>query len=324
MKIKIGFIGCGGIANAHMTSLAKIKEAEFAAFCDIAGEKAEQAAKTYGGKAYTDYWKMLDIERLDACYICVPPFGHNGQEELCIEKGIPFFVEKPVELNLKKAHAISKMVREKNLITSVGYILRYVDVVDKAGEFLKGREIAMVRGKYFGAVPGDGKGWYSQKKLSMGQLVEQATHTVDMMRYLAGDISEVFAYMFDGINNKLYEKYDVEDASVVAMKFKNGAIGSLACTWLWTGCGSGVEIFCKNLILTYEGMSLTVAEGNGTTTYTSTTDRGLAEHTAFVRAVRKNDRSLIRSNYEDGVKTLEVSLLAHASREKGVPVRISG
>ena len=93
MGIKIGFIGCGGIANAHMNALSKLEGVEFVGLCDIDENRAKAAGEKFGGKVYTDYNKMLEAVEIDACYICLPPFAHEGQEEACIEKNIPFFVE---------------------------------------------------------------------------------------------------------------------------------------------------------------------------------------------------------------------------------------
>jgi predicted dehydrogenase len=123
MEIKIGFIGCGGIANAHMNALSKIEGVKFVGMCDIEENKAKVASEKFGGKVYTDYKKMLDELEMDACFICLPPFAHEGQEELCIEKNIPFLVEKPIHLNKNKAKKIVEKIKEKNLITSVGYCL---------------------------------------------------------------------------------------------------------------------------------------------------------------------------------------------------------
>ena len=82
--MRIGFVGTGGIANYHLEHLVKIKEAEIVALCDVAEERAKGAAKKYGGTAYSDYKKMLDKEKLDALYICVPPFAHQSQELLVL------------------------------------------------------------------------------------------------------------------------------------------------------------------------------------------------------------------------------------------------
>ncbi|MCX8095853.1 MAG: Gfo/Idh/MocA family oxidoreductase, partial [Caldisericia bacterium] len=69
MKVRIGFIGCGGIARAHMERLAKLENVEFVGMCDIEKEKAEELAGKYGGKGYTEFEKMLEEVKMDACYI---------------------------------------------------------------------------------------------------------------------------------------------------------------------------------------------------------------------------------------------------------------
>ncbi len=322
MTVKIGIIGCGGIAGAHMNCLAQLKEVEFAAMCDIDKSKAEKAAAAYGGSVYGDFEKMLDGAKPDACYICVPPFAHNGQEEACIERKIPFFVEKPLHLDLKKASVIAKKVQAAKLITSAGYVLRYFDVVEKAKKILAKEQIAAAVGKYFGGVPGAGKGWYSRKKLSGGQLIEQSTHTVDMMRYMLGDVEEVFAYKFEGINNKIYKEYDVEDASATMLKFKNGCIGSLTCTWLWNGFYSGVDVIGKGIMLNYAGNTLTVDRGTEKIAYTSSVVPMLEEDRTFIKAVMKNNGTLVRSDYADALKSLKVSFAAYESMRTGKPIKL--
>ncbi len=323
MKIRIAFIGTGGIASAHMERLAKIPEAEFAAMCDIEETRARKAAATYGGKAYSDYHKMLEETEVDACYICIPPFAHSDQELLCIEKNIPFFVEKPIHLDLEKAGEIADKIREKNLLTAAGYVLRYYDIVEEAREIISQEQIALVRGKYFGEVPGAGKGWYSKKELSGGQLIEQATHIVDLMRYLLGDIAEVFAYKFAGINNKIYPGYDVEDASTTLLKFKNGIIGNLSCSWLWKGFDSGLEVMGKGFMLNYQGNCLAVEKNNTKTLRSSDADPMLEEERAFLSAIRENKPEKIKSDYPDALKTLAVTIQIHRSFQEERPVRLS-
>ena len=75
-KIKVGIIGCGGIANGkHMPAIAKIKEAEMVAFCDVVVERAEAAAVKYGvegAKVYEDYKELLKDESIDVVHVCTP------------------------------------------------------------------------------------------------------------------------------------------------------------------------------------------------------------------------------------------------------------
>ena len=75
-KVKIGIIGCGGIANGkHMPSLSKVSEAEMVAFCDIISERAEKAAKEYGvegAKVFEDYHDLLACKEIDVVHeMCI-------------------------------------------------------------------------------------------------------------------------------------------------------------------------------------------------------------------------------------------------------------
>ena len=314
MAVRIGFIGVGGIAGSHLGNLSQIEEAKVVAVCDVVKEKAEEAAKKYQATSYTEYKEMLDKEELDTVFICVPPFAHGNLEIDVAKKGMPFFVEKPVNLFLEKAKEVERVVKEKNLITSVGYCLRYMDIVEKAKDFLQDKKIALVLGRYFGQVPGAGKGWYSKKEKSGGQIVEQATHIVDLMRYLAGDIESLYAQGFSGINK--FENYDVEDASIVSMHFDNGAIGSLTCNWLLSGYQPTLEIITEGVQIQYSVTSLKIITENKKEEFLVSNNYSLLEDQIFVEAVKNNDPAKIKSDYSDGLKSLKVTLAANESMEK--------
>ena len=65
-KVKVGFIGTGGIAGAHMSNIAKFDDVEFAAMCDVSEDRAKARSDEYGGTPYTDYRQMFDKQNLDA------------------------------------------------------------------------------------------------------------------------------------------------------------------------------------------------------------------------------------------------------------------
>jgi len=68
MKVKVGIIGCGGIAGAHILRLAQIEDVELVSFCDIIEEKAKKMASTYGGNVYTDFKEMIEKENIDGLW----------------------------------------------------------------------------------------------------------------------------------------------------------------------------------------------------------------------------------------------------------------
>ena len=93
-KIKIGIIGCGGIANQkHLPSLKKFDErAEIIAFCDIIRERAEKAAREYGGEGavvYSDYKELLADKKVqrDAVHVCTPNVSHSPITVAAFEGG---------------------------------------------------------------------------------------------------------------------------------------------------------------------------------------------------------------------------------------------
>lgn len=321
MGVKIGFIGTGGIANYHLEHLMKIKEAEIVALCDVVEERAKEAAEKYKGKFYTDHRKMLKREKLNALYICVPPFAHQGQELLAAEKGIPFFVEKPIGLSLDYAKKVEERIAKNNLVTSVGYQDRYQDIIERIKNLLTGKKTGLFLGYWMGGMPT--VSWWRKKEESGGQAVEQTTHIFDLARYLFGEVEKVVAYGRTGLMDDIND-YNVEDASSATLYFKNGVVGTIfsAC-FLSYGGRCGMDIYLKDLAIEYkEQTSIKITEPNKSTEINVGNDFGLLEDQVFVEAVMKKDGTKIRSSYSDAIKTLAVTLAVNESIASGKPVEV--
>ncbi|HIE30113.1 TPA: Gfo/Idh/MocA family oxidoreductase, partial [Candidatus Poribacteria bacterium] len=176
-EVKIGFIGCGGNAGGHMRTLMNMEDVRIVATCDIVEELAARAAEQCNAQAYTNHKAMLERDDLDGIYISIPVFAHGQPELDTIQRGLPFFVEKPVAINMETAKIVESAVSNSGIITCVGYQLRYTGATDIAKEVLAGKTISMVIGKYWsGSGRGDPSRWVRQMNKSGGQLVEQATH----------------------------------------------------------------------------------------------------------------------------------------------------
>src|SRR4051812_47441448 len=111
-RLRLGFIGCGGVAQNHFTGLATFDDVELAAFCDLDAERRESTARKFGGKGYASHEEMLAAEALDALYVILPPFAHGAAEFAALEKKIPFFVEKPVGNDLGVLREIAQGVKQ--------------------------------------------------------------------------------------------------------------------------------------------------------------------------------------------------------------------
>src|SRR5690625_1238685 len=242
-KVKVGFIGVGGVATVHLNNVAQNEQAEIVAVCDISEEQVKKQGEAFQANMYVDFQEMLDQEELDAVFLSVPPFAHGDMEEKIVEKGIHLMVEKPVELSLEKALQKAEVIRQSGVINASGYCLRYLDTVQKAKDYLKDKKVAMVRGYYltkFVHTP-----WYRIKSKSGGQLVEQSTHILDTMSYLAGDITQVNANMALQVMGDI-ENIDIPDVTSVNVMFASGAVGHLDSSFTQPDHRMGAEFLGRD------------------------------------------------------------------------------
>lgn len=323
--MRIGFVGVGGVAQTHLKNLSQMDGVQIAAVCDIVPERVQQVADVYGAKGYGDYKEMLAGESLDACYVCVIPVAHAEIELDLAKAKIPFYGEKPVHLDLDVCARVIEAVEANSVINSVGYHWRYTDPIREAQAWVAQHRVSIVEGWWYGGfVSGP---WWRQMKLSGGQIVEQSTHVVDSMRFVAGEVHTVFGAGSFGAMEEI-ENYDIHDTSIVTMMFDSGAIGQLT-----TGCiaekhgGGKVGITAKGRDWAAEiGTNKAVlkdAEGSREVAdEVSWGDQlGLGDQ-AFVQAVRSNSMEGVTSPYVSGAQTLAITLAANESIASGAPVKV--
>jgi len=322
LVVKIGFVGCGGIAMAHVKRLSGIPEAKMVAFQDVISKKAEDAAGSVGARAYSDLQEMLTREKLDATFVCVPPFAH-GFEPKIVERGINLFIEKPIALTMEMARKIEKSIAKSGVLCSVGYMWRYLDTTALAKQTLEQNgPVGMLEGLYIDPYwfpPGH---WWIDKQKSGGQVIEQTTHVFDLARYLVGDVERVYAEMDTRLLTDV-EGFKTEDVSLVSLKFRNGAIGVVlsTCASRRTFTDTTLKIIAKNVVVEHGGHSgtLKIYWDKEVREVKPSVDSYLEEDKVFVNAVATGNGSAIKSPYSDAVKTLEVAIAANeASRKSSV------
>jgi predicted dehydrogenase len=319
-QVKVGFVGTGGIATeAHLPALKEIEGVAIASLCDVSKERAEAAAEQFGGRPYSDHREMLDKEELDALFICVPPFAHSDAELLAASKGIHLLIEKPVVLDMEKGLEIAEVIEKAGVISAVGYQLRYWPVVDAAREFLAGKDISLVAGNRWGGIPGGPEHWWRAMERSGGMFHEMATHNMDFIRCVIGEVGTVYArYSLNVLGD--VENLTVPDAQIIVMEFKNGATGyfSASCALTKGGGWGSTDVILRDMLLRigFDKISV-IPEGAATI---ELPEPGMNLQQAFIHAVRTGDRSVIRSDYMDALKTCEVTLGANESARTGKPV----
>jgi len=298
-----------------MQAVAKEPAAKIVAVADVSKKAAQAAAQDFAAQAFASHKAMLKSCKLDAVYVSVPPFAHGGPEFDLLERGLPFFVEKPVALDLETALHIAQRVRDTEALTCVGYQLRYTNAALGTRAFLADKTIGLALGRYHCGT-GRGTGWLREFAQSGGQIVEQATHTIDMMRFLCGEIAEVYSLQA----NRTLSETDCPDHGVTALKFADGALGALTTVWaldpsVWDA--NVVDVFFDRYRLSWNPSAPSIAPA--LPAFQLPTEPRKSIDQVFLDAVRTGDRSEILTPYDDAIRSLAVSLAANTSVRTGVP-----
>ena len=265
---------------------------------------------------------MLDAGELDAVYVCVPPHVHGEIELAVIERGLPFFLEKPLGNEMETPRRILKALEAKGLTTAVGYMMRYQPNVARAREFLAEHEPIAARGAYLCGIPG--VAWWRRKDQSGGQIVEQSTHVFDLTRYLFGEVESVYCRGRKGLI-KGEPNYSVDDASICSLTFQSGMLCEMLSSCAFPMNEISLEVFGMGgrLKLNRWPFELSLQTEAETRTYPAMSDVFIDEDRAFVNAVLSGDASALRSTYADAIKTMALTCAAEKSMAGGKPVRVS-
>ena len=311
---RIGFIGAGGIAHRHFGVLEQFEDVEIAAIADVDLARAEDAAARFGARAFADVNAMLSEVALDALYICVPPFAHGAPERAALSAGLPFFVEKPVALDLATAEEIAAAVDVAGLVTAAGYHWRYLDTVDEVRGLLAHNPARLMSGYWLDSTPPPQWWWHEDQ--SGGQMVEQTTHLLDLARYLGGDVARVFG-LAGRVDRPEFPGLDVPTVSTASLQFTSGAIANFASTCLlgWNH-RVGLHLFGDKLAVELTDHDLMVDVGRGRPVRGTEGDPVWREDRDFIDAVQ-GKKNRIRCPYGEAVATHRLALAVVESARKG-------
>ena len=316
---RIGFIGAGGIAQRHFGVLEQFVDVQIAAIADVDLTRAEDAAARFGARAFADIDAMLAEVELDALYICVPPFAHGAPERAALAAGLPFFVEKPVALDLATAEAIAMAVAAAGLTTAVGYHWRYLDTVDEVRSLLAHNPARLMSGYWLDSTPPPQWWWHADE--SGGQMVEQTTHLLDLARYLGGEVTRVYG-MASHDARADYPGLDVATVSTASLHFASGAVANFASTCLlgWNH-RVALHLFGDRLAIELTDHDLMVDTGQGRPVRGNRGDPVWHEDRDFIDAVQGKENR-IRCSYADAVATHRLALAVGESARTGQAIAL--
>lgn len=333
-KLGIGIHGCGWVSDEHIKAYRNNPNVELIALSSrrIESALAKREEQELDCDIEPTFEDLIARKDIDAISICSAAHCHPGETILAAQAKKHILIEKPVALNLKDLKAMRDAVRKAKVRTVVSFVLRwnpYVQTVKSLVENGSLGDVFLIEGDYFHDY-GDwytGYSWSRKKKTGGSPILLGGCHTIDVIRWLAGDIVEVMAYATRG------HRKDLEwlPSIVGVVKFKSGAIGKIGCSLempmpyqfnLLVHGSKGVvrnsKIFCKDKFPGQRDfMEIpTIMPDSGDVEHHPF--RGEIDH--FVDCILDGKESFV--NLEDAVRTHEVAIAFDAAAAKGKPVRL--
>lgn len=253
-KIKVGIIGCGGIANwKHIRAIKSVDDVEIIGLCDIKPEQIAATKKNYPElkdvKEYIDYKDLLKDPEIEAVHVCTPNREHSFITIDALHAGKHVICEKPMAKTYAEAAEMCKAAKESGKILTIGYQGRYrkemlytkkrIEQGD-LGEIYYARAHAIRRR----AVPNWGV-FLNEEEQGGGPLIDIGTHALDLtlwqmnnyrpvmvmgqsFKKLCRDGSGNYGNCWGGWND---DEFTVEDSAFGMVKMENGAVVYLEASW---------------------------------------------------------------------------------------------
>jgi UDP-N-acetyl-2-amino-2-deoxyglucuronate dehydrogenase len=232
-ELKFALVGCGRIAKRHSELLGRqqIKNARLAAVCDVKFERAQAIAEQFGVPAYADMHEMMRKEKVDVVSVLTESGLHADHVVELAPYGVHVVVEKPMALTLKDADRMIAACDQAGVKLFVVKQNRFNVPVVKLREALEeGRFGKLVMGtvrvrwcrpqSYY-----DQDSWRGTWAMDGGVLSNQASHHIDLLEWMLGDVDSVFA-----MSTTALVDIEAEDTAVVVLRFQNGALGVIEAT----------------------------------------------------------------------------------------------
>jgi predicted dehydrogenase len=313
--IRFGLVGAGGISQAYAQAFDRFEGARIVAVADVREEAAQALAEGLGARSFGSCQEMAEECPVDAVIICTPPVTHP---ELCLyflERKVHVLCEKPLSIDSRSAKVMLDAALNAKVKMTMASKFRYVEDVVRAKSIVTSGilgDITLFENAFTSRVEMSSR-WNSNVQISGGGvLIDNGTHSVDLMRYFLGPVAEVQV-----VEGKRSQGLPVEETVRIFVKSSSGVLGSIDLSW-------SINKELDSYINIY-GSRGTVMVGWKESRYRQSSSRDWIvfgkgydkvqafrnQITNFTKAIRGEEALLITA--EDGLASVKVIEAAYAS-----------
>lgn len=337
-KLKIGVIGCGRISTVYLDAFLKLKdqiEVKIAVDKDI--ERAKSFAGNFEKCDFSDSIDvLLQLSELDVVHVLTPHYLHKEQVIRCLEAGFNVLTEKPIAIHIEDAYDMCRIARTSGKQLGVIFQNRYIEGVKEVkrliGEGCFGKLTGAWSSLNWWRPPSyydcDWKGYWDKE--GGGVVIDQAIHSIDLVRYLMGcDAKAIKGH----IDTRVLTYIEVEDVADAAIEFENGAIYSFfACNYFTSNSSIQIMISGEKGIASLNGDVMTIrldGEERVITPKVSENEAGESYWGQCHYDQIKDFYACLRENRpvpfapEDATKTLEIVLGIYQSSKEGRKIELN-
>lgn len=249
--MRAGIIGCGGIARAHVKGY-QASGVEVTALMDVSEQAmVAMAADIKEAKCFDRCESLLDSGLVDLVSICSPPAAHEEPAVLALARNIHVLLEKPLAHSVASARRIVAAAEGSDALLMTAFRHRYLPAIIKLRAIIEAGEIGtavFIQNTFCGPAFAMVDKWFSKQSIAGGgTLMDTSVHSVDIFRYLFGEVVEQKAVM-----HRHLEGTDVEDASILILKAESGVIGSLTASWVAADGVAGIDVMGQEGRVVYD------------------------------------------------------------------------
>jgi UDP-N-acetyl-2-amino-2-deoxyglucuronate dehydrogenase len=233
-RVRFALVGCGRIANSHFESIRQHESrAQLVDVCDTRPEALTAAVQKTGARSHDSLATMLRVTEADCVVLCTPSGLHPMQAAAVAASGRDVMTEKPMATRWQDGLAMVQACDRAGVrlfVVKQNRRNRTLQILKRAIAARRFGRIYTVGVNVFWTRPQeyyDSASWRGTWEFDGGAFMNQASHYIDLLDWLIGPVESVMAY-----TGTLARRIEVEDTGVAALKWRNGAMGTVNVTML--------------------------------------------------------------------------------------------